>query len=136
MAVAMADGTMRLIDPATGDQINRPVARNGTSIHFVAFDDTGTTIASSGDDALTLWDGVTGEELESLPLGFVGVPIFIDGGTRILLATGNATTFTWRFGPDGIQLALCQAAGRNLTSAEWAEYLPGRSYEKTCPQYG
>jgi WD40 repeat protein len=136
MAVGMADGTMRLIDPATGDQINSPVARNDTSIHYVAFDDTGTTIASSDDDALTLWDGVSGEELESLPLGRVGAPVFMDGGDRILLATGNAVTYTWRFGPDGILPALCRAAGRNFTSDEWTTYLPGRPYERTCPQYG
>ncbi len=136
MAVAMADGTVRLIDPATGDQLNRPLARNDTPIHFVAFDHTGTLIASSDDDALTLWDGETGEELESLPLGHVGAPTFIDGGDRIALVTGGAVTYTWQFGPDGIRPALCLAAGRNLTSDEWATYLPGRQYEKTCPQYG
>jgi WD40 repeat protein len=135
MALAMADGTMRLIDPATGDQINSPVARNDTPIHYVAFDDTGTTIASSDDDALTLWDGTSGDELESLPLGHAGAPVFIDGGDRILIGTGNAVTYTWLFGPDGIRPALCRAAGRNLTSDEWATYLPGRPYQKTCPRY-
>jgi WD40 repeat protein len=135
MAVAMADGTMRLIDPATGDQINSPVARNDTPIHYVTFDDTGTTIATSDDDALILWDGTSGDELESLPLGRTGAPAFIDSGARILLATGNAVTYTWLFGPDAIQPALCRAAGRNLTSDEWATYLPGRPYEKTCQQY-
>jgi WD40 repeat protein len=136
MAVAMEDGTMRLIDPATGHQINRPVARNDTPISFVAFDDTGSTIASSDDAGLSLWDGVSGEELASLPIGHAGAPTFVDGGTRVVLATGGAKTFTWLFGADGIQPALCRAAGRNLTSAEWAEFLPGRPYEKTCPQYG
>jgi DNA-binding SARP family transcriptional activator/WD40 repeat protein len=136
MAVGMSDGTMRLIDRATGEQINSPVARNDTPISFVAFDDTGTTIATSDDDALTLWDGLSGEERASLPLGHVGAPIFVDGGARIVLVTRNVVTFTWRFGPDGIQPALCRAAGRNLTSDEWATYLPGRPYEKSCPQYG
>jgi WD40 repeat protein len=136
VAFGMDDGTMRLIDPANGDQINRPLTRNGAPIHRVAFNDSGTTIASSDDDALTLWDGTTGEELESLPLGHGGTPTFIDDGTRLVLVTGNARTYTWLPGPDGIRPALCRAAGRNLTSDEWATYLPGRSYEKTCPQYG
>ena len=135
MAVAMQDGTMRLIDPATGSQVNSPVARTDTPISSVAFDDTGATIAGSDNAGLTLWDGRSGEELESLPIGHVGVPTFIDGATRILLATGSARTFTWLFGADGIQPSLCAAAGRNLTSAEWAEHLPGRPYEKTCPQH-
>jgi DNA-binding SARP family transcriptional activator/WD40 repeat protein len=136
MAVAMADGTMQLIDPATGNQINSPAARNASPINRVAFNDSGTIVASSDDDALTLWDGVTGEELESLPLGHSGAPMFTDGGARLVLVTGNAVTYSWLFGPDGIRPALCRAAGRNLTSDEWATYLPGRPYDKTCPQYG
>jgi len=136
MAVGMVDGTMRLIDPATGDQINSPPAGTGNPTSRVAFNDTGSTIASSDDDTLTLWDGASGEERESMPLGHLGAPVFIEGGARILLATGNAATYTWLFAPDGIQPALCRAAGRNLTSEEWSTYLPGRPYEKTCSQFG
>jgi DNA-binding SARP family transcriptional activator/WD40 repeat protein len=137
MAVAMADGTMRLIDPTTGRQINHTVARNGSPIHFAAFDDGGATIATSdADGALTLWDSAGGDELESLPLGHEGAPLFVDTGTRIVLGAEDATAFTWRFGQDGIHTALCRAAGRNLTSSEWATYLPGRPYAKTCPRSG
>jgi DNA-binding SARP family transcriptional activator/WD40 repeat protein len=136
MAVAMADGTMRLLDTTTGDQVNRPVARNGSPISFVAFDEGGDTIAASDGDALSLWDGANGDELESLPLGSAGAPAFVDAGTRIVLGTAAATVFSWQFGLDGVHAALCRAAGRNLTSGEWETYLPGRPYEKTCPEYG
>ena len=136
MAVAMADGTMRLIDIATGMPINSPVARTGQQpLGFVAFADNGAAIATSDLDALTLWNGATGEELQSLPLGHAGAPVFVDGGARIVLGTGDAKAFTWRFGSEGIQVALCRAAGRNLTPSEWARYLPGRPEEKTCPRY-
>ena len=30
----------------------------------------------------------------------------------------------------------CQAAGRNLTRAEWSALLPDRPYLSVCPQYG
>jgi DNA-binding SARP family transcriptional activator/WD40 repeat protein len=136
MAMGMEDGTMRLIDPATGNQLNSPVARNGTPIFRVAFNDTGSTIASSDDDAVTVWDGETGEQLESLPLGHRGALTFTDGGARIVLVTGSARTYSWLPGSDRIHPALCRAAGRNLTADEWARYLPGRPYVKTCPQYG
>jgi hypothetical protein len=29
----------------------------------------------------------------------------------------------------------CRIAGRNLTHAEWNQYLPGRPYQETCPTY-
>ena len=28
---------------------------------------------------------------------------------------------------------LCRLAGRNLTTEEWAQFLPGEPYRKTCP---
>jgi hypothetical protein len=56
------------------------------------------------------------------------------------------------FSPDGKTLAVsldniiildgwswldlaCQLAGRNLSQAEWKEYLGDIPYQKTCPQY-
>jgi hypothetical protein len=29
----------------------------------------------------------------------------------------------------------CHLAGRNLTRAEWNQYLPGQPYQTTCPQW-
>ena len=29
----------------------------------------------------------------------------------------------------------CDIAGRNLTRAEWAQYLPGEPYHATCKQW-
>jgi DNA-binding SARP family transcriptional activator/WD40 repeat protein len=137
LAEAMADGTMRLLDTTTGSQVNSPVGRRGHPIDFVAFDHDGGTIATSDiDGALTLWDGATGEELETLPLGHEGAPTFDASSARIVLGTGDATAYAWQFVLDRDHTALCRAAGRNLTRSEWATYLPGRPYEKTCQSLG
>ena len=37
-------------------------------------------------------------------------------------------------GPRKVDLA-CHTAGRNLTRAEWAQYLLGQEYRKTCEQW-
>ena len=29
----------------------------------------------------------------------------------------------------------CSEAGRNLTPTEWQRFLPGRLYERTCPEF-
>jgi WD40 repeat protein len=35
----------------------------------------------------------------------------------------------------GVRSDLCGRARRNLTLAEWNQFLPGRSYQKTCPSF-
>ena len=39
----------------------------------------------------------------------------------------------WDVDPDHWDAMACRIAGRNLTGAEWNQYLPGRHYQKTCP---
>ena len=40
----------------------------------------------------------------------------------------------WNIDPATWIGVACQRAGRNLTTAEWAQYLPsGEPYRKTCP---
>ena len=41
----------------------------------------------------------------------------------------------WSLEPAGLARAACRLAGRNLTRAEWATYMGGESYRRTCPQY-
>ena len=38
----------------------------------------------------------------------------------------------WDLDPDRWATTACGIAHRNLTRAEWKQYLPGRPYERTC----
>jgi hypothetical protein len=53
------------------------------------------------------------------------------------LATGSwdSTIRLWPLHLDEMVDQACQAAGRNLTRAEWRQFLPGEPYHKTCPQW-
>jgi len=55
-------------------------------------------------------------------------------GTMFSAATiGDQTV--WDANPAHWQTVACQIAGRNLTRAEWHQYLPDRPYQATCPQW-
>jgi WD40 repeat protein len=43
--------------------------------------------------------------------------------------------FLWTTDPGSWLKTACTIAGRNLTRAEWHQYLPDRSYRTTCPQF-
>ena len=48
---------------------------------------------------------------------------------------GDSTTNVWDLDVHHWEQAACRIAGRNLTRAEWHQYLPDQPYQCTCPQW-
>jgi class 3 adenylate cyclase/WD40 repeat protein len=94
------------------------------------------TITSEVD----IWDATTRQP--------VGVPVLVHGdagavevdrpgGSRLVSSTSvpGGTYAVWDLTPADWASMACKIAGRNLTQSEWKQYLPGRPYELTCPQW-
>jgi WD40 repeat protein len=138
LAAGNADGTIRLWDTATGRQIGRPLTGPADPVTSVTFSPDGTTLASaSPDHTVRLWDLATSRPIGAPLTGHTGqvtsVAFSPDGKT---LAAGSAdhTVRLW----DVAYLVnvvphLCASAGRSLTRAEWARYVPGLAYQRVCP---
>jgi DNA-binding SARP family transcriptional activator/class 3 adenylate cyclase/WD40 repeat protein len=47
----------------------------------------------------------------------------------------NGLPLVWNMDPASWEATACRIAGRNLSHAEWNEYLAGQSYRRTCPQW-
>jgi WD40 repeat protein len=47
----------------------------------------------------------------------------------------DGTIRRWDVDPNSWRERICDIAGRNLTQAEWAQYLPGEPYQITCEQW-
>jgi WD40 repeat protein len=77
----------------------------------------------------------------------VGDPVSVPGGANLVdtdrpggqrFVTGSNLgneTLVWDVDPAHWELTACRIVGRNLTAAEWRQYLPGRSYQVTCPTW-
>jgi WD40 repeat protein len=97
----------------------------------------GTRLVTTGDDgAIALWDAKTGKQ--------IGTPVVIErldiGGATYSpdgrwMGVADATGQVWLFPAtaQGWTTYACQLANRNMTRAEWAQYIPGRTYEQLCP---
>jgi WD40 repeat protein len=139
LASVIGDGTVRLWDVATGRLLGSPLAGYAGVVYSVAFSPGGKTLASGSDDGtVRLWDVATRRQI-GRPLtghaGPVGSVAFSPDGK--ILASGSADhTVRLRDVAYLVNIVqhLCTAAGKSLTRAEWARYIPpGPAYQEVCP---
>ncbi len=112
----------------------------GTTATTLAITPDGLTLATVSNSAVSLWD-VSRRQPLGLPLadpaGIVSAAFANDGGD---FATGgeHGTVTVWdrlllSTDFDAWRARLCRLAGRNLSPAEWAQFLQGQPYRTTCP---
>ena len=136
---------------AAGSGVTMFDERNGTpgreldvnNIFGAAFARGGDVlITSSGfagnSSGMQLWDAATlqpiGEPMPSPGLLALLVTPSPDG-TKVITGTGFGTTVLWDLDVHDWERSACRIAGRNLTRAEWRQYLPDQPYHQTCTQW-
>jgi transcriptional regulator with XRE-family HTH domain len=136
LAAGSGDGTVQLWDTATEEQIATLTRHHGT-VTSVAFSPDSTILAiASGDGTVQLWDRAIHRQLATLTsaTGTVTSVAFSRDGTTLAASRTDHTVRLW----DVAYLVnavprLCAAAGRSLTRAEWARYVPVLAYQRVCP---
>ena len=94
--------------------------------------------ASAFDETIRLWDVRTGRALGTALRSDAGTPLDLvfTPDNRLLSAHGVVVEWDpilWRGTLEQFRDRLCPAAGRNLRPEEWARFLPGQPYRRTCP---
>jgi len=144
--VGAKDGTVYFLDAESGKELFDLQGHKGPVVDM-SFSPDGERFATLGSDGtLRLWDLVSRRELLTIRhrAGFGqddnGSVSFSPDG-RILatssqwdpnLIMGTGITL-WDVSSADWARQLCQIAGRGLTRAEWATYVPGRPYQQICP---
>jgi WD40 repeat protein len=94
---------------------------------------------ADGSSGAQLWDAATLEPIgEPLLLGATGRAGYVDRdarGERAVIGSGGGMALVWDLDVSHWEDMACSIAGRNLTRAEWAQYLPGEPYHATCRQW-
>lgn len=151
-----ADGTIKLWDVATRQQVEPDFTGYAADVNKVIFSPDGKTLVSAamlGSEEKTtgnifLWNvatrQLTGQPLAAHTDKIMDIAFSPDGQA---LATGGSDRPLGQKGTGGsvkrlrlwnmsleswIQNA-CRVANRNLTQSEWQRYFPNQTYHKTCP---
>ncbi len=138
MFITSESGEVFLIDLATRVAVGAPFVAGGTRLQGVAISPDGATlVASSRDGAIRFWDVASHRTFgpamrdhrdASTAATYVGPDQLFTGGL-------DGQLIKWDLRPDEWAATACRLAGRNLTQAEWNQFLPGRPYVSTCAQY-
>jgi WD40 repeat protein len=139
---ATASGnTIVLRSGSTGKPVAKPISLANAYGGALALSADGSTLAVIAGDGVELWDTSTrteiGAALPGAPLqnanpGGPGNLLFTPDGHRVIIVNPDGHATIWNFAPSAWKAKACQIAGRNLTEAEWRQFLPDRTYQPVC----
>jgi WD40 repeat protein len=138
LATAGANGTARLWDVATQQEIGAPMTAGTQPLYAVAFNHDGTMLATAGGDGTArLWDVATQQEIGA-PMTTGTQPLyavaFSHDDATLATAGGDGTARLWGVGfPSGLLEAACSIAAQSLTRQQWADYAGTQPFQQVCP---
>ena len=137
LAAGTLGGTVDTWNAATGRRIAEPLLAVQAPISAVAFDGSGRRLATAGyqDGTVKLWFAKTlqqeGPGLGADP-GATATVAFAPGSGELLATDSDSHVFAWPTSLEAWERRACSLAGRNLTRAQWAQYVAGSRYTSVC----
>jgi WD40 repeat protein len=137
-------GRVWVIDLTTIEIEGDPLDASGTQLQEIAISPNGVYVAAiSRDGALRTWETESRRSVGPAMIGHAfaarGLEWGPDGPVSLGMdgaepdGLGHFTVVEWNLAPNYLVEVACGLVGRNMSLAEWAEYVPGADYRPTCP---
>ena len=133
LASASQDGGLTLWQVRQAQPLASLTGRPGP-VRGVAFSPDGRALAATSQDGnLLVFDLATKKLVVALPghRGRILGLAFSPDGSAIATSGADETIALWNWRPGALAQTACRVANRNLSCAEWADYVGG-AYRKTC----
>jgi WD40 repeat protein len=105
-------------------------------VNDVEFSPDGRLLAADvRDGIMPVWSVPDGVEVARVGSGIQGwgEVAFSSDGSSLVSTDSSRFARIWKVDPTGLRAQACQTLSRNLTRAEWKEFLPNEAYNRTCP---
>jgi WD40 repeat protein/DNA-binding SARP family transcriptional activator len=134
IATGDSTGSVAFWDAATGRQAP-PLRTEVGPVWSVTFSPDGSEVMTTGGDGtLRLWD-LASHKLVGVPLpgsNTNGWGTYFPDGRHVISVFGSGVGVVWDVDPADWERAACAVANRELTPAEWDDFVPERSYRRIC----
>ena len=88
---------------------------------------------SGGDGTVILWDVASRRALGTLPGPLSHATArFTPDGRHLFVLRDSGAAERWEVDPDAWSRHACRVASRDLTRAEWDEFVPDQDYRPVC----
>jgi WD40 repeat protein len=136
------DGTARVWEATSGKEITRMT--HDSYVNSVAFSPDGKyVVSSSGDGTARVWEATTGKEIARMiyDKGVSSVAFNLDGKYVVSISCDEigdvgcvkGSVHIWEWQPEDIITNACAVMPRNLTRAEWAQFIgDAMPYQAVC----
>ena len=136
LAYGTREGAVVLSDVATRTPIGAPMTIVGDGpkiVRSLAFSSNGQTLAAGIESAVVLWEVASRRRIGVLGGHLTGVKTltFTADGSALITAGDRALSAS----DLDLRRRACRAANRDLSEAEWQEFLGDEGYRKTCAEY-
>jgi WD40 repeat protein len=137
LVTADFDGNIEERDPETLEPVAELAGSRGILDQLAFSRDGGVLEAAGNEGTVQLYDTKGWTRLAEIPSA--GPEGLLEGWLRpdgkAVAVNNEHGVVEWTLEPKRLAAAACQLAGRNMTRAEWATYMPDQAYRRTCPAY-
>ena len=133
-----ADGTMTMRDATTWQPTGKRFIGNTSGGSFdngPFFSADGRYLVSAADRQPRLWDVQSAQQIGGTFPFDADYVSNASPNARWLVTGRDGQVLRWNLNVDAWPAVVCQAAGRNLTAAEWDRYGPTGPARSTCPDH-
>jgi WD40 repeat protein len=131
------DGFLHVWDTSTGKALRPRIRASEVDATAVNWSPDGTRLVTAGGDGTVhVYDADTGQQIgASLPIArdLFTYATFSPDGRSIVATDASGNVWLYPATVAGWKAYACRLANRNLTRAEWREFVPGHPYEQICP---
>jgi len=128
-------GNVDFWNAVSGRRLPQTLGGGGGAVSSLSFDPTSHRLLTTGEDGnIRLWD-LTDDKLIGAPLpggSGLGRAVFYPDGRHVIAVYPSGAGIVWNLDPSSWRSQACRVARRNLTRAEWRDFLPQQPYRRVC----